>query len=100
MQGLEFVAVDSIIHCSSSNNYTEFILSDKKRLLVSRTLKETEDMLADYGFLRVHNSHIVNLNSITRYIKGEGGYLIMSDGSNVDVSRSRKELLMQRISAF
>ncbi|HLF47591.1 MAG TPA: LytTR family DNA-binding domain-containing protein [Chitinophagaceae bacterium] len=100
MQGLEFVSVESIIHCSSSNNYTEFFLSDKKRLLVSRTLKETDDMLADHGFLRVHNSHIINLNAITRYIKGEGGYLIMSDGSSVDVSRSRKELLMQRIAAF
>ena len=97
MQGLEFVPVDSIIHCSSSNNYTEFFLTDKKRLLVSRTLKETEDMLAEHAFLRVHHSHIVNLNAITRYVKGEGGYLIMADGSMVDVSRSRKELLMQRL---
>lgn len=97
MQGLEFVPVESIIHCSSSNNYTEFFLADKKRLLVSRTLKETEDMLAEYSFLRVHHSHIVNLNAITRYVKGEGGYLIMEDGSNVDVSRSRKELLMQKL---
>jgi two-component system LytT family response regulator len=60
-------------------------------------LKETEDMLADHSFIRVHNSHIVNLNSITRYVKGEGGYLIMSDGSTIDVSRSRKELLMQKL---
>ena len=97
MQGLEFVPVDSIIHCSSSNNYTEFFLADKKRLLVSRTLKEVEDMLLDHAFLRVHHSHIVNLNGITRYVKGEGGYLIMSDGSTVDVSRSRKELLMQKL---
>jgi len=97
MQGLEFVPVESIIHCSSSNNYTEFFLADKKKLLVSRTLKEVEDMLADHSFLRVHNSHVVNLNAITRYIKGEGGYLVMTDGSNVDVSRSRKELLMQRL---
>ena len=100
MQGLEFVAIDSIIHCASSNNYTEFFLTDKKKLLVSRTLKETEDMLTDHGFLRVHHSHIVNLNAITRYVKGEGGYLIMADGSTVDVSRSRKELLMQKITAF
>ena len=100
MQGLEFVPVDSIIHCSSSNNYTEFFLADKKKLLVSRTLKETEDMLSDHAFLRVHHSHIVNLNAITRYIKGEGGYLIMADGSTVDVSRSRKEMLMQKIAAF
>ena len=100
MQGLEFVPVESIIHCSSSNNYTEFFLADKKRLLVSRTLKEVEDMLADHSFLRVHNSHIVNLNSITRYVKGEGGYLVMSDGSTVDVSRSRKELLMQKLQPY
>lgn len=100
MQGLEFVPVDSIIHCSSSNNYTEFFLADKKKLLVSRTLKEAEDMLTDHAFLRVHHSHIVNLNAITRYVKGEGGYLIMADGSTVDVSRSRKELLMQKITAL
>jgi two-component system LytT family response regulator len=97
MQGLEFVPVNSIISCSSSNNYTEFLLADKKRLLVSRTLKEVEEMLADHSFLRVHNSNIVNLNAITRYVKGEGGYLVMTDGSTVDVSRSRKEFLMQRL---
>jgi two-component system LytT family response regulator len=97
MQGLEFVPVNSIISCSSSNNYTEFFLADKKRLLVSRTLKEIEDMLVDHSFLRVHNSHVVNLNAILRYIKGEGGYLVMTDDSKVDVSRGRKEMLMQRL---
>lgn len=100
MQGLEFVPVESILHCSSSNNYTEFFLTDKKKLLVSRTLKEVEDMLADHSFLRVHNSYIVNLNAVTRYIKGEGGYLVMTDGSTIDVSRSRKEMLMQRLQPY
>ncbi|HET6768308.1 MAG TPA: LytTR family DNA-binding domain-containing protein [Chitinophagaceae bacterium] len=100
MQGLEFVPVESIISCSSSNNYTEFFLKDKKKLLVSRTLKEVEDMLADHSFIRVHNSHIVNLNAITRYVKGEGGYLVMSDSSTIDVSRSRKEFLMQRLQPY
>jgi len=100
MQGLEFVPVESIISCSSSNNYTEFFLKDKKKLLVSRTLKEAEDMLVDHSFIRVHNSHIVNLNAITRYVKGEGGYLVMADGSSVDVSRSRKELLMQKLQPY
>lgn len=100
MQGLEFVPVESIISCSSNNNYTEFFLADKKKLLVSRTLKEVEDMLADHSFLRVHNSHVVNLNAITRYVKGEGGYLVMSDNSSVDVSRSRKELLLQRLQPY
>ena len=100
MQGLEFVPVESIINCTSNNNYTEFFLSDRKKLLVSRTLKEVEDMLGDHSFLRVHNSHIVNLNAITRYVRGEGGYLIMTDGSMVDVSRSRKELLMQKLQPY
>jgi two-component system LytT family response regulator len=97
MQGLELVSIDSIISCSANNNYTEFFLAGKKRILVSRTLKEMEELLDDHSFLRVHHSHIVNLNAITRYVKGEGGYLIMNDGSNVDVSRSRKELLIQKL---
>jgi two-component system LytT family response regulator len=97
MQGLELVEINSIISCSANNNYTEFFLRDKKKILVSRTLKETEEMLEDYAFMRVHHSYIVNLNEITRYIKGEGGYVIMTDGSTVDVSRSRKELLMQKL---
>ena len=97
MQRLELVPVSSIISCTSNNNYTEFILSDKRKILVSRTLKDVEEMLQDYSFVRVHNSHIVNLNDVTRYIKGEGGYLIMSDGSTIDVSRGRKELLMQKL---
>lgn len=97
MQGLELVPINSIISCSSNSNYTEFFLTDNRRILVSRTLKETEEMLDGYAFVRVHHSHIVNLNEITKYIKGEGGYLIMTDGSTVDVSRSRKEALMQRL---
>ncbi len=97
MQGLELVPVSSIISCAASNNYTEFSLAGGKRILVSRTLKETEEMLEDYAFLRVHNSFIVNLNEISRYIRGEGGYIVMSDGSHIDVSRSRKELLMQKL---
>ena len=56
-------------------------------------------MLEDYSFARVHNSYIVNLNEIEKYIKGEGGYLIMSDGSTIDVSRSRKETLLKKLSS-
>ena len=97
MQGLELVPVNSIISCSANNNYTEFFLRDKKRMIVSRTLKETEEILEDHSFLRVHHSYIINLNEIVRYIKGEGGYVVMTDGSKVDVSRSKKELLMKKL---
>jgi two-component system LytT family response regulator len=97
MEGLQLVPIDSIISCSSSSNYTVFSLKNKQQITVSRTLKETEEMLEEYFFLRVHNSYVVNLNEISKYVKGEGGYLVMSDNSTVDVSRSRKELLMEKL---
>jgi two-component system LytT family response regulator len=97
MEGLQLVSVDSIISCISDSNYTILLLKDKQKITISRTLKETEELLEEHSFLRVHNSNIVNLNEISKYIKGEGGYLIMSDGSAVDVSRSRKESLLKKL---
>ena len=97
MEGLQLVPVSSIISCASDGNYTIFYLKDKQKIVASRPMKEVDEMLAGHSFLRVHNSYIVNMNEINKYIKGEGGYLVMSDGSTVDVSRSRKELLMQRL---
>ena len=59
-------------------------------------MKDIEEMLEDYSFIRVHNSYVVNINEVEKYVKGEGGYLVMSDGSTVNVSRSRKDLLMKK----
>ncbi|HEV8283684.1 MAG TPA: LytTR family DNA-binding domain-containing protein [Chitinophagaceae bacterium] len=97
MEGLQMIAVDSIISCESDRNYTVLLLKNKQRIIVSRILKDLEEMLEDHNFLRVHHSYIVNLNEISKYVKGEGGYLVMSDGSSVDVSRSRKEILLQKL---
>lgn len=97
MEGLQMVDVNSIISCVSDSNYTIFQLKNKQKLIASRTLKDIEEMLEEYSFLRVHHSYLVNLNEINKYIKGEGGYLIMNDGSTVDVSRSRKETLLNRL---
>jgi two-component system, LytTR family, response regulator len=97
MEGLQMVEIDAIISCSSDSNYTNFFLKNNKKLTASRTMKDVEDLLSDYSFLRVHNSFLVNLNEIHKYIKGEGGYLVMSDGTNIDVSRSRKEMLLQKL---
>ena len=75
-------------------------LKNKNKITVCRTLKEIEEQLGDFSsFIRVHNSSLVNLNEVTKYIRGEGGYLIMSDGSTVNVSRSRKELLLKKITS-
>ena len=97
MEGLQLIPIDSIISCASSSNYTILSLKDKQKLTVSRTLKEIEEMLEDLLFMRVHHSYLVNINEIRKYIKGEGGNLIMSDGSAIDVSRSKKEQLLKKL---
>jgi two-component system, LytTR family, response regulator len=97
MEGLQLVAVDSIISCSADSNYTVFFLKENQKLVVSKTLKETEELLEDHSFLRVHHSHIINLNEAVKYIKGEGGYLLMSNGTTIDVSRTRKENLIKKL---
>jgi len=74
-----------------------FFLKDNQKLTVSRTLKEVEELLEEYSFLRVHHSYVVNLNEISRYVKGEGGYLVMSDHTTVDVSRSKKDQLLEKL---
>jgi two-component system LytT family response regulator len=97
VEGLQMIALDAIISCSSNSNYTNLVLKDKQKVIASRTLKEIEEMLDEYAFLRVHHSFLVNLNEVDKYIKGEGGYLMMSDGSTVPVSRSRKEVLLKKL---
>jgi two-component system LytT family response regulator len=97
MEGLQLIQIDAVICCTSDSNYTTIRLKDQQRIIVSRTLKEVEELLCEHGFQRVHHSSLVNLNEINKYIKGEGGYLVMSDGSHVDVSRSRKEGLLRKL---
>jgi two-component system, LytTR family, response regulator len=97
MEGLQMVLVESIISGASDSNYTILFLKNKEKIIASRTLKEIEEMLEDYSFARVHHSYLVNLNEVEKYMKGEGGYLIMSDKTTIDVSRSRKEMLLKKL---
>ena len=97
MEGLQMVLVETIISCESDRNYTVLFLKNGQKIIASRTLKEIEEMLDDYSFARVHHSHLVNLNEVEKYMKGEGGYLLMSNGTTVDVSRSRKEILLKKL---
>jgi two-component system, LytTR family, response regulator len=93
--GFELVPLEQILHCESDSNYTHIVLKSGKKVLVSRTLKEIEELLEDHPFLRVHHSHLVNLNEVVRYIRGEGGYVVMSDNTSISVSRSRKDALLK-----
>ena len=97
LNGLEFIDINSIIKIEGENVYSVFYLSDGKKMVVSRTLKEVDRMLSKWNFIRVHKSFIINLKYISRYIKGEGGVVILSDGSEVEVSRRSKNEFLKRI---
>jgi two-component system LytT family response regulator len=97
MEGFQMIKIDSIISCEADSNYTTLHLKDNKKMVVCRNLKDIEEMLEDHSFTRVHRCYVVNLNEVEKFVKGEGGYLIMSDGSSIDVSRNKKELLLKRI---
>jgi two-component system, LytTR family, response regulator len=93
-EGIVFVKPESIVHCESFRNYTTLFFTDKSKLTNSKTLKEVEDLLQPYGFFRVHQSHLINLQQVSRYVKAEGGYIEMSNGFQVPISRQRKELVL------
>jgi two-component system LytT family response regulator len=97
MEGLHMVLVETIVRCEADRNYCNIFLKNNVKITASRNLKDLEEMLEDYSFVRVHHSHLVNLNEVEKYIRGEGGYLLMSDKSSVDVSRSRKEILLKKL---
>jgi two-component system LytT family response regulator len=95
-EGFELIPADQVIHCEANDNYTHLFLKNKTKIIACRTLKEMEEQLQDFPFfVRVHHSYLVNLNEVTKYVRGEGGYLVMSDGNTVNVSRSRKEALLK-----
>jgi two-component system LytT family response regulator len=98
MTGLVFVPVTDIIRCESDVNYTTLYLRDRQKLVVAKTLKEFEELLADYNFFRIHNSHLINLAYIKSYNKGKGGSVTMTDLATVEVASRRKEEFLKKLS--
>ena len=86
-----FVETEKIIRCESSNNYTSFFLADKEKIVTSRPIFEYEELLSDYGFIRCHQRHLVNKKFIKSWVKEDGGYLLLEDGSQIPVARNRKD---------
>lgn len=99
-EGIIFVKPETIIYCEAVSNYTHIFFADSKKLVVSKTLKEVEDLLTGFHFYRVHNSYLISLQHIHKYIKADGARVEMSNGAQVPVSRQKKdqfmELLMKR----
>jgi len=94
---IEFVEVKSIIRCQGESNYTHLFFDNRKPLLVAKTLVEFEELLQDFQFIRVHKTHLVNLNQVTSYMKNDGGQLILSNGDSVQISRRRKEMVIRQL---
>jgi two-component system LytT family response regulator len=95
--GITFVDIDDIIRCESDGNYTRFFLATGRKILVSKTLGEFENLLSDEGFFRVHRSHLINLSKITRFQKSDGGHVELSDGSKVEVSRRKRGAFVEML---
>jgi len=93
--GMEFIAIQDIIVCKADGSYTSFLLEDNNTLLVSKHLKEYENLLAEHQIMRVHNSYVVNLKKVKKYIKTDGGHLIMSNDLEVNISPRKKEDLIE-----
>jgi two-component system LytT family response regulator len=90
-EGLEFLSIRQISRIESSSNYSRLFFSDGRTLVVTRLLKDFESLLGPYDFYRVHHSHLVNLKHIRKYIRGEGGQVVMLNGDVIDVARRKKE---------
>ncbi len=93
-EGLEFVSVDQIIYAQSESNYCWVFFDDGSKIFLSKTLKDLEGLLAKHGFIRFHQSYLINADFIKRYVRGQGGYIILSNGAKVPVSRSKKEVIL------
>jgi two-component system LytT family response regulator len=94
-ESIHIINVDTIIRCEADVNYTTFFLVNGKRLLVSKPLKDYDELLCPAGFFRTHQSHLINLDHMLRYDKNDGGYIVMDDNSPVPVSTRRKEALFE-----
>ncbi|MEO6812805.1 MAG: LytTR family DNA-binding domain-containing protein [Ginsengibacter sp.] len=95
--GVEFIEISQITRIESSSNYSKIYFKDGTSILVTRLLKDFEEILLPYRFFRIHNSHLINLNYIKKYVRGDGGQVIMQNNEIIDVSRRKKEEFLRLI---
>ncbi|MBA3649542.1 MAG: response regulator transcription factor [Chitinophagales bacterium] len=97
LNGFAIVSLGDIIRCESDSNYTQFHLKDKSKILVCKPLKDYEGLLEENGFFRVHQSHLINVHYIKNYSRDIGGTITMTDGSEIAVSRRKKDEFLKRL---
>lgn len=96
-EGIELVKLNQIVNCEADDNYTSIFLANEKRILVSKTIKEYDTMLSDFGFFRIHQSHLVNLDYISKFNKNDGGYVVLENGKKLPVSRRNKQEFLEKL---
>ncbi len=97
LEGIEFYDTDDIVYCQADGNYTRLFLKGKPTQLVSKNLKDFESLLSASGFCRVHHASLINMKHIQKYVKGEGGYVILTDNHHADISRRKKEEFLRML---
>ncbi len=98
--GLIFVTTSDIIYCEAESNYTNVVLGNGKKIVVSKVLKDIDETLSGPDFYRIHNSFLININEISKFVRGDGGYVVMSNGTTVGISRSRRQEFMELFEKF
>lgn len=97
LDGIYFVNIRDIVRFEAEDNYTHIFMTNGERITASKTIKSYEDLLAPFNFYRVHKRHVINLNFMRKFVKGDGGYLIMDDEIKIEVSRRRRPAFMEKM---
>ena len=96
-ESIYFVKVSDIIHCKAEGPYTEFYLSSGQKIIISKSLKEYEELLEPFGFVRTHHSHLINIKRIVRFDKADGGTLILENDHEIPVSQRKREQILEML---
>lgn len=99
-KGLEFIDIFSIVRIEAERSYCTFYLNNSRKILVSKCLNDFEQLLESNGFVRIHNSHLVNIEYVKTFVRGDGGYLELTDSTCVPVARNRKDIFLESIKSF
>ena len=95
--GIEFIDINSILYCEANGSYTNFYIEVLGKLMVSKNLKEYEQLLIDHNFMRVHNSFLINLSKVKKFVKSDGGYILMQNDGLVNISQGKRDEFMERM---
>lgn len=94
-EAMQFFHADEIMRCEGESNYTHIFLSNGKKITTAKTLKDVEESLFGFPFYRIHKSHLVNINHISKVIKGDGGYVVMDNGTTLSISRNKRDAFFE-----